>query len=109
MTDSLGNAAQTRIIAEQVADAVLVRYASQHPDLQEAKIPSPLKWAGMMAAAAITAGGAALAIWLVSSVGEMQVTLARMDERMVSGSLKDHRFDELDRRVVKLENPGGAR
>lgn len=109
MNDSLGDAAQTRRIAEQVVEAVIVKYAATHPEVQDARLPPPIKWLGMMAAAAITAGGAALAIWLVSWVGEMQVTLARMDERMVSGTLKDHRFEELDRHVIKLENPESPR
>lgn len=55
MNESLGDAAQTRMIAEQVAEAVIVKYAATHPEAQEANIPSPLKWAGMMAAAAQTA------------------------------------------------------
>lgn len=109
MTESLGDAAQTRMIAEQVAEAVLVRYASQHPQSQEAKIPPPLKWAGAIAAMLFTVGTASLAFWLVSTVSGMQVTLARMDERMVSGTVKDSRVDELDRRLTKLENPGGSR
>lgn len=103
MTTSLGDAAQTRLIAEQVAEAVIVKYTSQHPEIQEARIPAPLKWAGVVIAGLFTAGTATLAFWFVSTVSGMQVTLARMDERMVSGVVKDNRVDELDRRVAKLE------
>lgn len=108
---AIGNAEQTRLIAEQVAKAVIVEFTSQHPEIQEAKIPAPLKWAGVIVAALFTAGTATLAFWLVSTVSDMQVTLARMDERMVGGTVKDSRVDDLERRVTKLETfeQGSAR
>lgn len=80
-----------------------------------AEIPAPLKWAGAIIAGLFTAGTATLAFWLVSTVSEMQVTLARMDERMVSGNVQDGRVDDLQRRVQKNEQaiaelqPGGGR
>ena len=67
------------------------------------EIPAPLKWAGAIIAGLFTAGTATLAFWLVSTVSEMQVTLARMDERMVSGNVQDGRVDDLQRRVQKNE------
>jgi hypothetical protein len=103
MPDSVGSAAQTRLIAEQVAEAVIMKYESEHPRQREAEIHPTIKWlVGAIAAcglAALVGGGS----WLVSSVSEMQLTLARMDERIANGSVKDARFDELDRRVTKLE------
>jgi len=71
--------------------------------LTKPEIPAPLKWAGAIVAALFTAGTATMAFWLVSSVSEMQVTLARMDERMAGGTVKDGRVDLLDMRVTKLE------
>lgn len=107
MPDS-GNAEQTRIIAETVADTAITRFVSQHPELRQgsvtAEIPAPLKWAGAIIAGLFTAGTATLAFWLVSTVSEMQVTLARMDERMVSGNVQDGRVDDLVRRVQKNES-----
>jgi len=98
-----GNGEQIRIVAEQVADAAITRFAAEHPELRKAEIPPPLKWAGMVVASLFTAGTATLAFWLISTVNEMQVTLARMDERMASGTVKDARFDDLERRVANLE------
>ena len=111
MPDSLGDAAQLRMIADQIgesaAEIAISKFVAQHPELRQAsvtaEIPSPLKWAGAILAALFTAGTATLAFWLFTTVSEMQVTLARMDERMASGSVKDQRFDELDRRVTTLE------
>lgn len=103
MTSSLGDGAQTRMIAEQVAKAVLVEYVSEHPELREAKIPAPLKWAGAVIAGLFTLGTATLVFWLVSSVSQMQVTVARIDERLNSGSIKDARFEDMERRVTKNE------
>lgn len=103
---SLGDDAQIRLITEQVAEALLVRMAERIDEklhLKEAAIPAPLKWAGAIIAGLFTAGTAALAFWIVSSVSQMQVTLARMDERIASGAIKDARYDGLERRVGTLE------
>lgn len=119
MPDSLGDAAQLRLIADQIGEAAaeiaISRFVAQHPELRQAsvtaEIPPPLKWAGAILAALFTAGTATLAFWLFTTVSEMQVTLARMDERMASGSVKDARFDEIERRVSNLEtyHKAGAR
>jgi len=101
VTASTGDAAQVRMVAEQVAEAVITKFVAEHPLRTE--IPAPLKWMGAIAAMVFTGGTLALIVWLVSSVSQMQVTLARMDERMASGSVKDSRFEELDRRVTTLE------
>ena len=108
---SIGDEAQKRIIAEQVAEAAVTKVLYDHPELRKAEIPAPLKWAGGIIAGLFTAGAATLVFWLVSSVSEMQVTLARMDERMASGTVKDARFDDIDRRVTKLEayHQGGVK
>jgi hypothetical protein len=100
MSDT-GNEAQTRLIAEQVAEAAIVKFNQAHPELQETHIPPPIKWAGGILAAVMTAGVIGMAAWLVTSVSDMQVTLARIDERMVG---QDTRYDDLDERVRKLES-----
>jgi hypothetical protein len=99
-----GNMEQVRMVAEQVAEAAFYKFEREHPVKTEATIPAPLKWAGAIIAGLFTAGTATLVFWLVSSVSEMQVTLARMDERMASGMIKDARFDDVDRRITKLES-----
>jgi uncharacterized membrane protein YoaK (UPF0700 family) len=108
----LGDAAQIRAIMEQsseaAADLAIRNFVANHPELRQAsvttEIPAPLKWAGAIIAGLFTAGTATLAFWLVSTVSEMQVTLARMDERMVSGTVRDARVDDLARRVGLNEN-----
>lgn len=105
MPDS-ANAAQVSQIAEQVARAAIIQIRTEHPEFmvqKEGSIPPPLKWASAIIAGLFTAGTATLAFWVVSSISQMQVTVARIDERMVSGSVKDSRFEELDRRVSKNE------
>lgn len=111
MPGDLGNMEQVRLVAEQVAEAAFYKFEREHPVKTEATIPAPLKWAAAIVAGLFTAGTATLVFWLVSSVSEMQVTLARMDERIASGMVKDARFEDLDRRVTKLEavNTGGGR
>lgn len=110
MSDSLptgdGNAAQTRLIAEQVARAVVVEVNAERgpPRRELAEIPPTLKWAGAIAAVLMTVGVGGMASWLVTSVSEMQVTLARMDERMASqNNSQDGRYTDLTRRVDTLE------
>lgn len=101
---SLGDAVQTRMIAEQVAEAVILKYEQDHPRPVEAAVPPLIKWmvgaAAALGLAAVVGGGT----WLVSSMSQVQITLARMDERMTTGSVKDSRFDEHERRIVKLES-----
>lgn len=111
MPESLGDSAQIRMIAEQVgessAEIAISRFVAQHPEVRRgtvvSEIPAPLKWASAIIAGLFTAGTATLAFWLVSTVSEMQVTLARMDERMTAGAVRDARFEPLERRVQKLE------
>ena len=100
-----GNAAQTRVVAEQVADAAVTRFAAQHPELrQKVEVPPPLKWAAAIIAALFTMGAGAMAVWLVGTVNSMQVTLARMDERQASQTIsQDSRFTDHERRIQQLE------
>lgn len=110
MPDS-GNAAQTRLIVEQVAEVVgeqvITRFVAQHPELRQAavvsEIPAPLKWAGVIVAGLFTLGTGSMVLWLVSSMSQMQITVARIDERLNSGTIKDARFDDLERRVATNE------
>jgi hypothetical protein len=110
MSESLGDRAQTRVIAEQVAEAAataaITRFRTEHPEAStiKAEIPAPLKWAGGIVAALLATGVGGTAVWLMTTVNEMQVTLARMDERMASSaSSQDTRFDEINRRLTRLE------
>lgn len=111
--ESMGDAAQIRRIAEQVgesaADIAINKFASQHPEVRRgtvvAEIPAPLKWAAIIASAVITMAASGGVVWLVSSVSEMSVTLARMDERTASYiSAQETRMREIERRVETLEN-----
>ena len=105
-----GNATQIRAVAEQVAGAAaheaIKQFIDVHPELgrPKAEIPPPLKWAGGIVASLFTLAVGAMAVWLVSSVSSMQVTLARMDERMQNqAGAQTDRFASLEGRVTKLE------
>jgi len=106
-----GNAAQNRIIAQQVAKATITEFVAEHPELRptpKAEIPAPLKWAGGIISVLLATGVGGTAVWLMTTVNEMQVTLARMDERMAnSSSSQDNRFDEINRRLTRLEQMAG--
>ena len=104
MTGLDGNAVQTRAVAEQVAEAVLTRFVAEHPDINRQDIPPMLKWSAGVVSALLTAGISALAFWLVSTVNDMQMTLARVDERMASqADNQASQFEEINRRINKLE------
>lgn len=114
---SSGDAAQTRAIADVVAEAAIAKFAEKHPEVRRGTVvtemPPPLKWAALIASAVLTVSASAGLIWMVTSVSEMSVTLARMDERM--GGYIDAqaaRMTEIERRVDRLEeyqSSGGAR
>ena len=76
-----------------------------YPELRKAEIPAPLKWAGVIVASLFTMGVGAMAVWLVDTVSAMQVTLARMDERMANqATVQDSRFGDFERRISTLES-----
>ena len=105
---------RTRSSAQQERDQKLIEdaissFVSQHPEVRQAtvitEIPSPLKWAGMIAAGVMTTGVVTGAIWLVASVQDVQVTLARLDERVASWNTEENdKYVQLERRVSKLED-----
>lgn len=105
---SIGDAAQIRLIGETIADAAINKFVSQHPELRQnsvvAEIPAPLKWAAIITSAVITMAASGGVVWLVSSVSEMSVTLARMDERMANYTdAQSVRMDQVEARVDNLE------
>lgn len=114
MTDqSIGDEAQIRRITDPIARAVesiaISEFASQHPELRQAsattEIPAPLKWASIIIAGLFTAGTATLAFWLVSTVSLMQVTLARMDERLANQTVvQSDQIKDIAGRVTVLES-----
>lgn len=101
----IGNMEQNRLAAEAIAEAVISKFVSQHPEVIKPELPPPLKWASAILAALFVTGISGMGIWLISTVNEMQVTLARMDERLANQTTsQDGRFDELERRIGMLEN-----
>lgn len=100
----VGNAAQIRLIVEQVVDAAMVRLSTPEPEPKPVEVPAPLKWAGGILAAILSISASGGFIWMVSTVNEMQVTLARMDERQQSqAGDSTGRFEEVNRRITRLE------
>lgn len=94
---------------EQIADAVIERFVSQHPELRQAtivtEIPPTLRWAGVIMGAIMTAVATAGLFWLASTVNEMQITLGRMDERIGNWiKVQDQRYVDLENRIEKLED-----
>lgn len=109
MTDprpSAGDAAQVRLIVEQVVDAAMVRLGSRQSEKEPSKmeLPPSIKWAAGIVSAVITAAVIGFMLWMVTTLNDMQLTVARIDERQQSqGSDVDGRFQDFDRRVMRLE------
>jgi hypothetical protein len=71
---------------------------------QKVDIPAPLKWAAVIVASLMTLGIGAMVLWLVTTLNEMQLTVARIDERQQSqAGDADGRFEEVNRRITRLE------
>lgn len=69
-----------------------------------AEIPAPLRWAGMLAGAVITAVATAAGIWVISTISDVQLTVTRIDERIERGAeLQKERFDDMERRINAIE------
>lgn len=91
------------MIADVVAEAAIAKFVTEHPEFRRAEVPAPLKWVAVIISGLFTVGIATGLFWMVSSISEMRETLARMDERMISGAVKDSRVDYIERRVTALE------
>jgi hypothetical protein len=95
---------QARMIAEAFAESIAQRFISTTEAMPKAEIPAPLKWAAAIMAAVMTAGIISLVFWIVSTLSDMQVTVARIDERQQSqGADLAGQFEGIDRRVSLLE------
>lgn len=96
-------------VKEHIADAVIERFVSQHPELRQGaivtEIPPTIRWAGVIIAGVMTAAVSAGLFWLASTVNTMQVTLARMDERIGNWiSTQDAKYNDLEERVDRIES-----
>lgn len=107
-SSSLGDATMVRRIAEQigeaVADVAIDRYAKTHPETKtKMEIPPPLKWFGIIASAVLTLGVTGMAAWTVTTLNELQLTVARIDERQQQDTT-GKQIDALTKRVEQLES-----
>jgi hypothetical protein len=110
MPDTDGNALQTRAVAEQVgkiaAKMAVEEFVHEHPELTAPKpdIPGPLKWAAGIISALLAMGVGGTVVWLMTTVNEMQVTIARIDERMANQTTaQGGQYEEINRRLTRLE------
>lgn len=104
-----GNDLQRRMMLEQVADAAVTKFRLENPGLfserQEAEIPAPMKWVASIAASIFVVGVPGMMFWGVSTISTMQITLAKLEERVgnLSTNQKDH-LDNIVTRVASLED-----
>ena len=105
----MGNEAQVRIISEQLAEAIIARVkrsdngAFREPP-RSVEIPAPLKWGAAILASLITLAAGAALLWSFTTLNDVQITLARMDERQKrQETSQDTRYTELSSRINKLE------
>lgn len=101
-----GDMSQIRLMGEQIADMAIAKYNTAHPrEAVKAEIPTPLKWAAGIISALFTMGVGAFCLWMVTTLNDMQITVARIDERQQSQSGdNDGKFTEIDRRISQLES-----
>lgn len=71
--------------AKAAASAAIREFVQTHPHWQapapKAEIPAPLKIAAGVVTALMTAAVIALSFWVVSTLNELQLTVARIDTR----------------------------
>lgn len=87
MAGDIGNATQTRMVAEQVGEAsseiAIRKFVERYgePKGRESSVPPPLKWAAAIVAAIMAACATGLLYWMVSTLSAVQITMVRIDER----------------------------
>lgn len=92
----------TRQLVEQVADATLMKFAQQHPEMfsGESKATALTKWVSGVAAALVIG----FLLWMASTLSDLQQTVTRIDERQkIADPAQNRRFDDIERRVGVLE------
>lgn len=106
-----GNELQRRMMIEQVAEAAVLKFALENQDKfgsapkKEIEIPAPLKWAGAVVGSVFVTGIAGMIFWGVTSINSMQITLARVEERVANlDSNQKDRLDKVEIRVAALED-----
>ncbi len=106
MTDqSHGDAAQIRLIAEQLARAMVIEVRNEErKDEQEAgAIPPMLKWVGALISGVLTALITAGCIWMAVTLAEMKTEVAKITSQLGQGGVIEARFQETNRRIDRLE------
>jgi hypothetical protein len=66
------------------------------------EIPPPLKWAGVIIAALMTLTVSSGVAWAVSTLNQLQITVARMDERQQRDTTPA-RLEKIEERLMRLE------
>ncbi|ALJ12651.1 hypothetical protein [Sphingopyxis macrogoltabida] len=107
MTQSLGDAATTRAIAEQVgkasAEIAIREFVQTHPHFAPAApkpdTPTYVKWGAGIGATLV----AAAILWMANTLNQLQITVARIDERQITDTTKAD-IIELRKRVTDLES-----
>lgn len=103
------NAMQHRIVLEQVAEAAVTKFRLENPDLfqrqtPKADIPAPLKWAGGLIGAAMTALGIMSLNGAVTSINDMRIAVAEVKLQItMQNEMQKNQMADLERRVTKLE------
>lgn len=101
-----GNDAQIRVIAEQLVDTAIIKVREKYEaSPAKVEVPPPLKWAGGIIAAMMTAFAILVMTWGVNTLADLKETVTRIDERQrLSGDSTEKRLASVEGRVSRLEN-----
>jgi hypothetical protein len=104
----IGNDVQMRIVADQVAEAAVEKYALMHPAAApKVDVPAPLKWAAGIVSAIMSACVVGMCVWGVTTLSSLQQTVTRIDERQqVTGAASADRLRSMEERLSRLERQG---
>lgn len=116
MPDSLANAETIRAIiepsAKAAASAAIREFVQTHPHFApttpKAEIPAPLKWAAAVVASLMTLGVGAMTLWGVTTLNDLQITVAEINTRLQTDTTRKD-VEDLEARVTKLEQHAGAK
>lgn len=103
---SVGDAAQTRIIVEQVVDAAIIRFKDTQPI--KAEMPGVLKWVAGIAASVFAALVTSGCIWMVVTLSDMKNDVTQLTTQLGAGGAIEARFNELNRRMDRIERQQGS-
>lgn len=102
MTASIGDAAQIRVIGEQIAEAIILKM--RETERPKVEVPAWAKWMVGVGTTFLTTGVIGLGYWMVGTLSEVQLSVRELNTQLSTKGAIEQRFQAVEQRVARLES-----